>query len=216
MHRSTVSHDLWSLLAERIFRKLIHAPQIKRRIMDSKHDFALYYLACKAKKRYQVHGNASIEKLAEDFSQRFSKEHPRGDIEDLVQASHYFDFSYTVIGLDSRGNFFWRDYVSQHEDNNNNNKKRGPYLAFFVKTMPDKMMFWYALEDVGRSCPKERKLYQDVQSGDLRQWGGRFYFHSSPLKVSSFIHQQRSSKYLGMPFVQVFLVACCLCSAALI
>lgn len=187
-HRSTISHDLWSLLAELIFRKLVHAPQIKQRIIDSKHNFALYYLACKAKKRYLMRGNASIQKLADDFHSHFSKENPRGDIEDLVRASEYFGFSYTLIGMDSCGNFFWKDYVAESEQN-----RKVPYLAFFVKMFPDRSMFWYALEDVGRKCPKERKLYQEVQSGNLRHWGGRFYFNFIPTQVSSFTSRRRSS-----------------------
>lgn len=187
-YRATVSHDLWSLLAELMFKKLVHAPQIKHRITDRKHDYALCYLACKAKKRYQVHGSASVNRLTEDFTDLFSNENSRGDLEDLAQAATYFDFSYTILGLDFKGNFFWRDYVSKKEVTH----KNAPYLAFFVKTTADKLTFWYGLEDIGRSCPKERKHYQSVHAGDLTQWGGRFYFHDHP-KQSTTTTIKRSS-----------------------
>ncbi|ODM96170.1 hypothetical protein Ocin01_10505 [Orchesella cincta] len=195
LHRSTVAHDLWSLLAELIFKKLVYAPQIKQKILDSKHNFAVYYLASKAKKRFQVHGNASIQTVADEFNRRFLFEHPRGDLEDLAQAASVYNFSYTVIGMDSNGNFFWRDYEAKHEAN----KSSAPYLAFFVKTMMDRTMFWFALEDQGRDCPKERKLYRHVRAGDLSVWKGNFYFRYTPEKTADEPEKLQSTRELLSP-----------------
>ncbi|CAL8126418.1 unnamed protein product [Orchesella dallaii] len=199
LHRSTVAHDLWSLLAELIFKKLVYAPQIKQKILDSKHNFAVYYYASKAKKRYQLYGNASIQKIADGFNRRFSFEHPRGDLEDLAQAASVFNFSYTVIGMDSMGNFFWRDSVVNQDMRKN---YRSPYLAFFVKTMPDRMMFWYSLEDPGRDCPKERRLYQHVMAGDLTSWNGTFYYHYAPQEIPPVPGMYLSNRTLSMIVVQ--------------
>lgn len=181
LYRSTISHDLWSLLAELMFKKLMHAPEIKQTITENKHDNVLFYLSCKAKKRYMLTGNASLEKVVKEFEKRFSFENPRGDIEDLHHAASEYKFSYTIIGTDVRGNFFWKDCPCRKYPGGS----EPPYLSFFVKTAPDNTTFWYALEDIGQYCPKEQRLYKDVQFGDLRLWKGRFYFHSLPDPGSS-------------------------------
>jgi len=194
--KKSVTHDLWSLLAETLYKKIRHAPVIQAATEASRLKQAYYYHMSRARKRREMNGlSTSSVKLANIFSDLKSKSQycSRGDPEDLDLAASELRFSYTLIGVDAKGHFFHKDVTvspkpSEHEKirkvesefyGKNGRLKpakyQQPYYAFFVRYRKDRMADWYLLSDLGKYYSLEEKVYGNSLQGTNKNWLGKIY-----------------------------------------
>ncbi|XP_035704859.1 uncharacterized protein LOC118434770 isoform X2 [Folsomia candida] len=172
-YQPTKTHDLWSLLSEILFHKLIYASQIYDIAMRIKVDELNYYHYSKWKKRLLTKGHAQSEKLRQQYkrSSKVITRH-RGDTQDIQRVSDAIGLSYTLIGLDANGNFFWKECIKPEQPVEEGLQK----ISLFVRLLKNRQPVWYCMDDSEVDVVKEAEVYGNSTFTDTTTLQREMYF----------------------------------------
>lgn len=192
LYQPTTTHDLWSILSELLFQKLRYAPQIHEAALRMKFEETNYYHFSKLKKRQLTKGHRQNEKLRKQYLQSLKSAHKHnGNTHDLELVASVLKFSYTMIGLDANGNFFWKESILISTDSEQPPVK----LALFVKLKRNKETNWYSMRETEIYWPKEAEVYGSWALSEDTVPHRELYFRSQPCSSSHFwkLHHNMAS-----------------------
>ncbi|OXA57207.1 hypothetical protein Fcan01_07304 [Folsomia candida] len=141
--------------------------------MRIKVDELNYYHYSKWKKRLLTKGHAQSEKLRQQYkrSSKVITRH-RGDTQDIQRVSDAIGLSYTLIGLDANGNFFWKECIKPEQPVEEGLQK----ISLFVRLLKNRQPVWYCMDDSEVDVVKEAEVYGNSTFTDTTTLQREMYF----------------------------------------